>query len=195
MSVDIKLVSELRARTGAGLMDARKALEEANGDMDKAIDELRKKGAAKAAKKADRDASEGLVESYIHANGKIGTLIVLNCETDFVARNEKFQSLAKDIAMHVAAAAPEYLTIQDVPEDVIGKEKEIYKEQLRQEGKPEDMLDKIAEGKLNKFYSESVLMEQPFVKDDAKTIKDLIEESIAVLGEKIELSKFVRFSL
>lgn len=195
MKVDLKAVSELRTRTGVGLMEARKALEAAAGDMDKAIEELRKAGAAKAAKKADREAHEGLVESYIHANGRVGTMIVLNCETDFVARNEKFQQLAKDIAMHVAAAQPEYLHRDEVPADVIGKEIEIYKEQLRTEGKPEEMLDKIAEGKINKFYSEKVLLEQEFIKDEAKTITQLIEEATAVLGEKIELTKFVLFTL
>jgi len=195
MGEDIKKVSELRTRTGAGLMDSKKAYEEAGGDMDKAIDILRKAGAAKAAKKADREASEGLVESYIHAGGSIGSMIVLNCETDFVARNEKFQKLAKEIAMHVAAADPEYLRVEDVPDGIIGKEKEIYKEQLRNEGKPEDVLDKICEGKLAKFYEEKVLLKQPFIKDDSKTIEELIEGSVAIIGEHIELSKFARFSL
>lgn len=195
MNEDIKKVSELRARTGAGLMDAKKAFEEAGGDMDKAVEILRKAGAAKAAKKADREAREGLVEAYIHAGGKIGSMIVLNCETDFVARNEQFQKLAKDIAMQVAASQPEYLSVDEVPESVIEKEKEIYKEQLRKEGKPEDALDKICEGKINKFYEEKVLLKQPFIKDDAKTIEQLIEESIAVIGENIQLSKFVRFSV
>ncbi len=195
MSFDIKDVTELRTRTGVGLMAAKKALEAANGDMDKAIEELRKAGAAKAAKKADREAHEGLVESYIHANGKVGTLIVLNCETDFVARNEKFQALAKDIAMHVAAAAPEYLTREEVPADVVGKEIEIYKDLLRKEGKPEEMLEKIAEGKLNKFYAEKCLLEQEFIKDDSKTITQMLEEATSVLGEKVDLSRFSRFSL
>lgn len=195
MNDEIKNVSELRARTSAGLMDAKKAYEEAGGDMDKAIEILRKAGATKAAKKADRVAKEGLVEAYIHAGGKIGAMIVLNCETDFVARNEKFQALAKNIAMHVAATDPEYLRVEDVPEDVIGKEKEIYKEQLRKEGKPEGVLDKICEGKLAKFYEENVLLKQPFIKDDSRTIGQLIEDSVAIIGEKIELSKFERFSL
>lgn len=195
MSADIKQVQELRARTGSGLMDAKKALEEANGDLDKAIEILRKAGAAKAAKKADREAREGLVASYIHANGKIGSMIILNCETDFVARNEKFQTLAKDIAMQVAASDPQYLTVEDVPESEIAKEKEIYKEQLKKEGKPAEMLDKIAEGKLSKFYEENVLLKQSFIKDDAKTIEQLIEEAISVLGEKIEINKFIRFNL
>lgn len=195
MSIDLKLVQELRAKTGVGLMDARKALEIAGGDLEKAIEELRKTGAAKAAKKSDREAKEGLVASYIHANGKIGTLVVLKCETDFVARNEKFKTLANDIAMHVAAASPEYLKVEDVPQAVLDKEIEIYKEQLRNEGKPEEMLEKIAQGKVNKFYDENVLLRQEFVKDDSKTINELIEEAVLALGEKIELTHFVRFSL
>ena len=195
MTVEIKQVTELRSRTGVGMMDAKKALEEANGDVEKAIEILRKKGSAKAAKKSDREAAEGLVQAYIHSNGRIGSMIVLNCETDFVARNEKFQQLAKDIAMHVAASSPEYLTKEDVPADIIGKEIEIYKEQLRKEGKPEEMLEKIAEGKLGRFYEEKVLLYQPFIKDDAKTIEQLIEGAIAVLGENIRLTKFALFTL
>jgi elongation factor Ts len=170
-------------------------LEEAKGDMEKAIDSLRKLGAAKAAKKADREAKEGLVESYIHAGGRVGAMIVLNCETDFVARNERFRQLAKDIAMHIAASEPEYLRREDVPSAVLQKEREIYADQLRQEGKPAQMLEKIINGKLERFYQEKVVLEQSFIKDDAKTIRQLIDEAIAVLGEKIELSKFSRFSL
>ena len=196
MAVDIKQVTELRGRTGIGMMDAKKALEQANGDMDKAIEILRKSGAAKAAKKsAERVAKEGLVESYIHANGKVGTTIVLNCETDFVARNEKFRKLAKDIAMQVAAANPEYLRVEDVPADVIAKEKEIYKEQLAKQGKPKDMLDKIAEGMLAKFYAEKVLLKQPFIKDDEKNVEQLIQEAVSSMGEKIELARYSRFTV
>ena len=195
MTVDISQVTELRARTGAGLMAAKKAMEESSGDMDKAIELLRKAGAAKAAKKADREAKEGLVYSYIHGTGRVGVLLVLNCETDFVARNEKFVNLAKDIAMHIAASDPEYLRIEDVPVEVIEKEKEIYIDMLREEGKPEDMLEKIAEGKLTKFYENNVLLNQYFIKDDAKSIGQLIEEAISVLGEKIEISAFTRYSL
>lgn len=195
MSVDIKAVSELRARTGAGLMDAKKTLEAAAGDIDKAVDMLRKAGAAKAAKKADRETKEGVVETYLHSNGKVGTMIVLTCETDFVARNEKFRQLAKDIAMHVAAASPEYLRVEDIPHPIIDKEKDIYKEQLRAQGKPEEMLEKIAEGKLSKFYEEKVLLKQPFIKDEDKTIEQLIESAIAIIGEKIELTRFVRLSV
>lgn len=195
MSVDIKQVSVLRARTGAGLMDAKKAMEQANGDMEKAIEILRKAGAAKAAKKADRVSKEGLVEAYMHANGKVATLVVLNCETDFVARNEKFKQLAKDIAMHVAAANPEYLRVEDIPASVIEKEMEIYKDQLLQQGKPADMLEKIAQNKLNQFYAERVLLKQPFIKDEEKTIEDLIQNAIAVMGEKIELSRFSRLTV
>lgn len=195
MNEEIKKVTELRARTGAGLMDAKKAYEEAGGDLGKAVDILRKAGAAKAAKKADREAKEGLVEAYIHAGGKIGSMIVLNCETDFVARNEKFQHLAKEIAMQVAATDPEYLKVEDVPSEVIEKEKDIYKDQLRKEGKPEDKLDAICEGKMAKFYEENVLLKQRFIKDDAKTIEELIEEAIAVIGENITLSAFIRMSV
>lgn len=192
MSVDIKQVSELRARTGAGLMDAKKAMEQANGNMEEAIDILRKSGAAKAAKKADRVSKEGIVESYIHMNGKIGSMVALNCETDFVARNEKFHQLAKDLAMQVAASNPEYLRVEDVPADVIAKEKEIYKEQIRAQGKPENMLEKIAEGMLSKFYAEKVLLKQPFVKDDEMTVEGMIQNATAVMGEKIEISRFSR---
>jgi len=195
MSIDIKLVSELRARTAVGLMEAKKALEESKGDMEQAIEILRKAGSAKAAKKSDREAKEGLVEAYIHANGRVGSMIILNCETDFVARNERFRQLAKDLVMHVAAADPEYMRREDIPASVLDKEREIYRDQLAQEGKPADMLDKIVEGKIAKFYEEKVLLEQDFIKDEAKTIKDLIEEAISVLGEKIEISKFTRFSL
>lgn len=198
MAVDIKLVSELRARTGAGIMDAKKALEQSSGNVEEAIDILRKAGAAKAAKKsAEREAREGVVESYIHANGKVGTMVVLNCETDFVARNDKFRELAKNLAMQVAAANPEYLRVEDVPADVIAKEKEIYKEQIIAQGgkKPADVLEKIAEGKLDKFYQEKVLLKQPFIKDDEKTVEQMISDAVAALGEKIELTKYARFTL
>jgi len=195
MNEDIKKVTELRARTGVGLMAAKKAFEEAGGDLDQAIDALRKAGAAKAAKKAERETHEGLVESYIHAGGKVGVLVVLNCETDFVARNDSFKELAKDIAMHVAASSPEYLTVEEVPASVLEKEKEIYKELLRKEGKPEEMLDKICEGKVSKFYEEKVLLKQTFIKDEDTTIEELIQGKIAVLGENITLAKFARFSL
>lgn len=197
MAIDIKLVSELRARTGAGIMDAKKALEQSNGNMEEAIDILRKAGAAKAAKKsAEREAKEGLVESYIHANGKVGTMVVLNCETDFVARNDKFKELARSLAMQVAAADPEYLRVEDIPADVIAKEKEIYKEQILAQGqKPADVLEKIAEGKLEKFYQEKVLLKQPFIKDDSKTVEQMISDAVAALGEKIELTKFARFTV
>ncbi|MBI4122218.1 MAG: translation elongation factor Ts [Parcubacteria group bacterium] len=195
MSVDIKAVSELRSRTGAGLMDAKKTLEAADGDIEKAIDMLRKAGAAKAAKKAERETKEGVVEYYVHSNGKVGTMVVLTCETDFVARNEKFRQLARDIAMHVAAANPEYLRVEDVPASVTDKEKDIYKEQLRTQGKPEAMLDQIAQGKLGKFYEEKVLLKQPFIKDEEKTIEQLIEQAIAIIGEKIELTRFVRLAV
>lgn len=196
MPVDIKQVSELRQRTGVGMMDAKKALEEANGDVNKAIEILRKAGAAKAAKKAaERVAKEGLVETYIHSNGKIGTLIVLNCETDFVARSDKFRQVAKDLALHVAASSPEYLRVEDVPAEVIEKEKEIYAALMKKEGKPEAVIAKVVENKMNTFFEEKVLLKQRFVKDDTKTIEQVVSDLVNTIGEKVELSKFVRFTV
>jgi len=192
----IKLIQKLRNETGAGMMDVKKALEEAKGDETKALELLRKRGQKIAAKKqAEREAKEGLVEAYIHAGGKVGAMIVLACETDFVAKNEEFKALAHEVAMQVAALNPEYLTIEGVPEDVKAKEIEIYKAQLKDEGKPEAMWDKIAEGKLNKFYQQACLLEQIYIKDDNKTIKQLIDEATAKLGEKIEVKKMIVFNL
>lgn len=193
---NIKLIQKLRNQTGAGMMDAKNALEEAGGDEEKAVDILRKNGQKIAAKKqSERDAKDGIVEAYIHAGGKVGSMIVLSCETDFVAKNEEFKNLAHEIAMQVAALKPEYISSDDVPEDVKNKEREVYKEQLKQEGKPENMWDKIAEGKLNKFYGTVCLLEQPFIKDDKKKVKDLIIEATTKLGEKIEVKRMVVFSL
>ena len=192
----VELIQKLRNQTGAGMMDVKKALDEANNDEAKALELLRKKGQKIAAKKqAERDAKDGLVEAYIHAGGKVGSMIVLACETDFVAKNEEFKTLAHEIAMQVAALSPEYIKSEDVPEDVKEKEKEIYKAQLKEEGKPEEMWDKIAEGKLNKFYQQVCLLDQIYIKDDKKTIKQLIDEAIAKLGEKIEVKKMIVFSL
>ncbi len=192
MAVDINLITKLRAQTGAGMKDCREALEEANGDFEKAMEILRKKGAKIAAKRAEKTASEGIVYAYIHANNKIGALVELKCETDFVAKNEEFKNLAHDLAMQVAAQSPLYISPADIPEEVANKEKEIYKEQLIVEGKPEKMLDKIIEGKMAKWYEDVCLLNQPFIKDEDKTITDLINEKIASLGEKIEVGGFCR---
>lgn len=188
-------VKELRNRTGAGMMDCKKALEETGGDMEKAIEYLRMKGLAAAAKKAGRVAKEGLVEAYIHGGGRIGVLIEVNCETDFVARTEDFRSLVHDLAMQVAAARPRYVRREDVPEEVVEKEKNILRAQALNEGKPEKVVDKIVAGRLEKFYQETCLLEQPFIKDMDRTVKDLIVEKIAKLGENIEVRRFVRFEV
>ncbi|WP_029951897.1 translation elongation factor Ts [Hippea sp. KM1] len=194
-NITAAMVKELRERTGAGMMACKKALQETDGDIEKAIDKLREMGLAQAAKKAGREANEGKVASYIHAGGKIGVLVEVNCETDFVANTDDFNRLCKDIAMHIAAAAPEYVKREDVPEDVINKEKEIMKEQLRQEGKPENILDKIVEGKIEKFYEQVCLLEQPFIKDDSMKIKDLVQNAIAKMGENIVVRRFARFKI
>ena len=196
MSITAATIQELRKQTGVGMMDCKKALTEAKGDLDEASDILRKKGLAKAAKKASREASQGLIGSYMHM-GKIGVLVEINCETDFVARTDDFQQMVKDICMHVAAAdpVPAYVKREDVPSEVINKEKEIYASQVT--NKPEHVVEKIVEGKLGKFYSDSCLMEQVFIKDPEgkKKIKDLIVEIIAKLGENILIKRFVRFQL
>ncbi len=195
MAINAELITQLRTKTGAGIVDCKEALTEANGDLIKAEEILRKKGLKTVAKKAGRSAKEGIVASYIHAGGKVGVLVELNCETDFVARNEEFQALAKDIAMHVAASAPEYLRPEDVPAAVLEKEKEILRAQLKAEKKPEAMMDKIIEGKLAKFYEEHCLLKQVFIKDETKKIEDLIKEKIAKVGENMELRRFTRYAL
>ena len=194
MTITAEMVKNLREKTGAGMMDCKKALTEAEGDFDKAVELLRKKGLAAAEKKAGRQASEGVIASYIHMD-KIGVLVEVNCETDFVARTDDFKQFVKDIAMHIAASSPRYVKREDIPEEIINKEKEIYKEQIK--GKPEHVIDKIVEGKLEKFYSEVCLLDQVFVKDpeQKKTIKDLLTELIAKLGENIVIRRFVRFQL
>lgn len=189
------LIKELRDLTGAGVLDIKEALSESGSDKDKALEFLRKKGAVKLSKKADRVAKEGIVESYIHAGGRVGVLLEINCETDFVARTDDFKTLAKDIALHIAASNPLYISIADVPPEVIEKEKEIYKEQSVSTGKPEDVINKMIEGKLAKYYEEVCLMEQPFVKANEKKIKDLISESVAKMGENIQIRRFARFVL
>lgn len=188
-------IVKLRTSTGAGMMDCKKALTETNGDMDKAIAWLREKGIAAAAKKADRIAAEGLVSSYIHMGGKIGVLVEVNCETDFVARSDSFQALVKDIAMQIAAANPKYVVPEEVPADELEKEKEILKAQALNEGKPEAVVEKMVEGRVKKFYKDVCLMEQDFVKDSSKTIKTLINEAVLSIGEKITIRRFVRYEM
>ena len=193
--IPAKLVAELRARTGAGMMDCKKALEEAGGDLEKAVDILRKKGAAKADKRAGREASEGWIGSYIHFDGSVGVLVELNSETDFVARTDDFQVLAKDIALHVAAAKPLAVRIQDLPADVVEREREVYKSQVAEQKKPENLRDKIVDGMMKKFYEERVLLEQKFVKDDKVTIGELVKALSGKTGEKIQVRHFARFEL
>lgn len=189
------LVKELRERTGAGMMDCKKALAATEGNMDKAIDFLREKGLAAAAKKAGRIAAEGLVESYIHGGGRIGVLVEVNCETDFVAKTDAFKTLVKDIAMHIAAANPSYLRREEVPAAELEHEKMVLSEQARNEGKPEKIIEKMVTGRIEKYYKEVCLLEQPFVKDPDKTINDLITESIAKIGENIAIRRFTRYQL
>lgn len=195
MAVDTKLIAQLREQTGAGVLDAKKALQEAHDNYDKAVELLRKRGQKVAAKKADRVASEGLVEAYVHGQGRVGVLVRVNCETDFVARTDKFKELAHQVAMHVAAFNPTYISRTEVPSEVIEKEKEVYREVLKAEGKPAAVQDKIMEGKLNKFFSEVCLLEQPFVMDDKRTVQDIITEKIAELGENIQVTAIKRISL
>jgi len=193
MAITAQMVKELREKTGAGMMECKKALESSKGDFDKAIEYLRQKGLATAQKKASRVASEGIITSYIHMD-KIGVLLELNCETDFVARNEEFKQLAKDIAMHIAASNPQYINREQVPPEVIEKEKEIYKAQITG-NKPPQVIEKIIEGKLEKFFEEMCLADQPFIREPEKKIKDLITEKIAKFGENIVVSRFVRFQV
>lgn len=198
MNIDSSLVKKLRERTGAGMMDCKEALKEASGNEDKAIEILRKKGAAKAEKKASRVALQGVVESYIHLGGKIGVLVEVNCETDFVAKNEDFKKFVKDIAMQIAAANPTYVKIEEVPQSAVTKEKEILLAQAREgagKGKPEAVLEKIITGKLSKFYEEICLLEQPFIKDQTIKIKDCLTGLIGKIGENIVIKRFVRFQL
>ena len=193
--VSAQLVKELREKTSAGMMDCKKALSETAGDMAKAEEWLRKKGLAKAGSKAGRVAAEGAVGSYIHMGGKIGVLLEINCETDFVARTDAFQALVKDVAMHIAALNPRWARREEVPADVVVKEKEIYRTQVKESGKPEKAWDKIVEGKLEKFYSEFCLVDQPFAKDQTKPVKQIVDEAIAKTGENIQIRRFARFQL
>jgi elongation factor Ts len=190
----LEQIKKLREQTGAGVVDVKKALDEANGDEDKAIDILRKSGQAKALKKADRDASEGIIGSYIHSNFKIGAMVKVLCETDFVARNEDFRVFANDIAMHITASAPLCVRPEEVDADFVAKERSVWEEQLKNEGKPADIMEKIMVGKEQKLRAEHALLSQPFVKDPDKTVEDLLNELVAKIGEKIEIGEFARFS-
>lgn len=187
------MVKQLRERTGAGMMDCKKALTEADGNIDKAIEVLRERGLAAAAKKAGRIAAEGIVESYIHGNGRIGVLVEVNIETDFAAANEDFKQLVKDIAMQIAASKPEYIRREEVPEDVVEKEKNILRAQAKNEGKPDNIVEKMLVGRIEKFYKEICLMDQPFIKDPDKTVSQLVTEKIATIGENISIRRFARF--
>jgi len=193
--ITAKMVAELREKTGAGMMDCKKMLTEAGGDVAKAEELLKKKGLAAAAKKSGRTATEGAVSSYIHAGGKIGVLLEVNCETDFAARNDGFQQLVKDLAMQVAAAAPLYVRREEVPAELVQVELDLVKQQLREQKKPEAMLEKIAAGKLDKFYSDICLLEQAFVKDDKKKVGDIVTEAVAKIGENIQVRRFTRYAL
>ncbi len=194
MAISASDVAKLREATGAAMMDAKRALEEHGGDMDKATDALRAAGAAKAAKKADRATAEGKVFTYSHGN-KLAVIVEILCETDFVARNDQFNTFGADLAMHIAASAPQYVSRDQVPTDVIEREKAVYREQLSQEGKPAEMIEKILDGKLNKFYADICLMEQAFIKDEEKTIEQLLNANIAVIGENLKIGRFVRMQL
>lgn len=195
MAITAADVAKLRQLTGVGMMDAKKALEETSGDIEKAIEELRKRGAAKAAKKADRETGEGRVHCYMHGNGKIGVMVEILCETDFVARNEAFVELCNDVAMHIAAMSPLYVSREEVPADVLEKEKAILSEQMANEGKPADMIEKIVEGKLSKFYEDMCLLEQRFIKDEDLTIQKFLESKIASLGENMRIARFSRMQI
>jgi elongation factor Ts len=194
-TLSAKDVSELRQRTGAGMMDCKRALEEAGGDMDKAAEILRKKGIAKAEKRAGRTASQGIVLSYIHHNHQVGVLVELNSETDFVARNDSFRELAREIAIHIASADPIGVSAEDIPQELLDRERRIAEEQVAAEGKPENVRAKIVEGKLKKFVAERTLLEQPFVKDDSKTVGDLVKEASGKLGEVVTVRRFARFQV
>lgn len=193
--ITTQMVKELRERTGAGMMDCKNALMEKNGDIDKAIELLREKGLAAAAKKAGRIAAEGVVESYIHGGGRIGVLVEVNCETDFVAKTPEFRELVKEIALQIAASKPEYVAREEVPADIIEKEKEILKHQALNEGKPEKIVDKMVEGRIEKFYKETCLLEQPYIRDPEISVKQLVIDKISKIGENIQVRRFVRFEL
>ena len=195
MKITAQMVKELREKTGSGMMDCKKALAEADGDMEQAIVILREKGMAKTAKKDDRIAAEGVVASYIHMGGRIGAMVEINCETDFVAQTDKFQRFAKDVAMHIAAANPKYLSEDEVPEAEVAKEREILKVQALNEGKPEKIVEKMVDGRMKKFYKEICLLDQPYIKDPDMTIGDLVKEMIMDIGENVKIRRFARFEM
>lgn len=195
VAISAEQVKKLREITGAGMMDCKRALEETGGDLDRAVEILRKKGKADAKKRAGRTAREGLVEAYIHMNGRLGVLVEVNCETDFVANTEDFRRTARDVAMHIAASDPRWISREDVPEDVIEGERKLYGEQAREQGKPDNVIDRIVQGKLEAFYKDNCLLDQPFVRDDTKTVGELIGETSGKVGEKVEVRRFARFKL
>ncbi len=195
MAITTEMVKELRAATGAGVLEAKKALEQHNGDFDKAVDMLREKGAARAAKRADRSANEGIIELYAHPGNRVGVMLELNCETDFVARNDHFRELAHDLALHIAASSPRYLTKDEVPAAELERELAVLKSQALAEGKPEAIVDKIVTGRMSKFYEEFCLMEQPFIKDESVKIKDMLTDAIRITGENIVVRRFARYEL
>ena len=195
MAITAQMVKELREKTGVGMMACKEALQATSGDMDKAVEYLRKKGMAAAEKKAGRGTKEGVIESYIHSNKKIGVMIEVGCETDFVAKNEDFQKFVRNLAMQIASANPKWIDRDSVPEDIIEKEKEIYRDQLKDSKKPENVIDKIIEGKLNKFFQENCLLEQEYIRDDSKKVKEYISDMVLKLGENIQVKRFVRFEI
>jgi len=195
LEITAGMVRDLREKTNAGMMDCKKALQETNGDMEKAVDLLRKKGLATAMKRAGKAAGEGLIHAYIHAGGRIGVLVEVNCETDFAARSEAFQEFVKDVAMQIAATSPLGIEREDVPQEIVERERAIYVEQARESGKPENIIEKMVEGRLRKFYEENVLLEQSFVKDPDKTIQDYLNELVAKTGERVVIRRFTRYAL
>jgi elongation factor Ts len=195
MEISAKTVKDLRDKTGAGMMDCKSALKEAEGDMEKAVDILRTKGLSKAAKRAGRAANEGVIGSYIHMGGKIGVLVEVNCESDFVASNDDFQTFVKDVAMHIAASNPLFVGKEEVPEELLEREKDIYRAQAKESGKPDKVIDKIVEGKIGKYYTEICLLEQPFVKDTDITVQDYLNNVIATIGENMVIRRFTRYQM
>ncbi|MFP5213690.1 MAG: translation elongation factor Ts [Acidobacteriota bacterium] len=195
MEINAAMVRELREKTGVGMMDCKKALQDTNADMEKAIDLLRKKGLAKAAKREGREATEGMVHAYIHAGGRIGVMIEVNCETDFAGKSEDFIEFVKNVAMHIAAASPLAITEEELPQDVVERERAIYMEQAKESGKPANILEKMVDGKMRKYYEESVLLHQKYIKDPDKSIQDYMNELVAKIGEKIIIRRFIRYQL
>jgi len=195
VAISADQVKRLRELTGAGMMDCKRALEETGGDLDRAVEVLRLKGLADSKKRAGRLARDGVVDAYIHMNGRLGVLVEVNCETDFVANTEAFRTAARDIAMHIAASDPRWMSREDVPEDVVDGERKLYAEQAREQGKPDNVIDRIVRGKLEAFYKDNCLLDQPFVRDDTKTVGELVGETSAKVGEKVEVRRFARFKL